>query len=68
MSWLGITHAGPDDDGRDWDQDGLDDEQWEWALDDLAREQERIRALLWDETEPLLAHLAARLGGALWPN
>ncbi len=57
MSWLGITHAGPDADGLDWEPDGLDDEQYQWALDDLAREQERLRRLLWDETEPYLARI-----------
>jgi hypothetical protein len=57
MSWLGITSAGPDDDGRDWEPDGLDDEQFYWACEDLAREQERIRVLLWDETEPYVARI-----------
>src|SRR3954465_97871 len=57
MSWLGITSAGPDEDGLDWEPDGLDDQQWGWAMDDLAREQERIRQLLFDETEPYLARI-----------
>lgn len=59
MSWLGITHAGPDEDNHpdDWHPTGLDDEQFAVALDDLARDAEGVRRLLWDETEPYLARL-----------
>jgi hypothetical protein len=57
MSWLGITSAGPDEDGRDWEPGGLDDQQWDWAMDDLRRQEEANRRLLWDDTEPYLARI-----------
>jgi hypothetical protein len=68
MSWLGMTSAGPDEDGYDWEPDGLDEEQFAWACDDLAREQARIRHLLWDDLEPLCGPIRARLGGVVWPR
>jgi hypothetical protein len=59
MSWLGITHAGPDEDNNpaDYEPDGLDDDQWDWAMDDLRGQEEGLRRLLWDETEPFLVRI-----------